>query len=433
MASLTLGLDEGIAHDDQSRRSRIYVLAIALVVVALVIWASVSHIDKVVHAEGRIIPSGRAQSIQHLEGGIIAELPVHEGQAVKQGQLLVSIDPTRADATLSERKAKRQGLRARAARLIAEAEGQSSVRLPAGLNASEAVVRAEIDAFNSRHEKQVQEIRVLQEQIRQRKAELSEQENRQRSLAAEMDVARKQLAVVQGMMQRQSASQMELLDAQARVQRYETQIQDSQSAVPKLRAMITEIDERIRDAGARFRAEARTELAQTRSELDRVEQEVRGESDRVARTEVRAPVDGVVNRVYINTVGGVIKPGDTIIELTPADEAMLVEARVRPADRADLSEGVRANVRLSAFSSAIYGTLPGKITEVSADTLPDDRGERYYRVKVSVTPGQSQVPIAQITPGMTATADLVTGHRTVLDYLLSPLAKFKSRALSEPR
>lgn len=433
MSSLAFGLDEGIAHDDQARRSRWFVIGLLSLLLGLGGWAWVAPIDKVVRAEGRIIPSAKSQMIQHLEGGIIAELQVREGQTVRQGQLLVSIDPTRADATLSERKAKRQGLAARAARLQAEAEGQPSVRLPADLSPAASVVRAEIDAFNSRRERVGQEVRVLQEQIAQKRAELAEQENRQKSLGAEMEVARKQLAVVTGMMSRQSASQMELLDAQAKVKRYETQIQDSQSAVPKLRAAIAEIDERIRDASARFRAEARTELAQSRAELDRVDQEIRGESDRVARTEVRAPVAGVINRVYVNTVGGVIKPGDAIFELTPSDEKIVIEGRVRPADRADLHEGVRANVRLSAFESSRYGTLAGEVTEVSADTLPDERGERFYRVKVAVDAATSRIPLAQLSPGMTATADLVTGRRTVMDYLLSPLTKFASRALSEPR
>lgn len=433
MTDLTLGLDEGVALDDQARRSRLYVLGVAASLAALVAWTAVAALDTVVHADGRVIPSARAQVIQHLEGGIIAEISVQEGALVKQGQMLLSIDPTRADATLSERKAKRMGLMARAARLQAEADGLASVKLPPNLSASEPVVRAEVAAFGSRRERLVQETRVMQEQIAQKRAELAEQQSRQHSLTAEMEVSRKQLGVVQAMMQRQSASQMEMLDAQAKVLRYETQIQDSAAAVPKLKAAIAEIDERIRDASARFRADARTELALARSELDRVEQEVRGESDRVARTEVRSPVSGVVNRVYFNTVGGVVKPGDSIIELTPSDEAVLVEARVRPADRADLKDGVPARVRLSAFPTSRYGTLPGKVVEISADTVPDERNERYYRVKVAVDPGGQAIPIGQITPGLTATVDLVTGQRTVLDYLLGPLKTFSSRALSEPR
>lgn len=433
MGSLALGLDEGIAHDTQARRSLAFAAGLLIALGALGGWAAVAEVDKVVRAEGRIIPSAKSQLIQHLEGGIIAELQVREGDTVKQGQLLISIDPTRADATLSERKAKRQGLEARAARLLAEAEGLPAVKLPPDLPVSAPVVKAEIDAYHSRRERATQEVRVLREQIAQKRAELAEQENRQRSLGAEMDVARRQLSVVQQMISRQSASQMELLDAQARVQRYETQIQDSQSAVPKLRAAIAEIDERIRDASARFRAESRTELAQVRTELDRVEQEVRGESDRVARTEIRSPVDGVVNRVYVNTVGGVVKPGDSVIELTPSDEKILVEGRVRPADRADLREGIRAKVTLSAFESSRYGSLSGEVTEVSADTVPDERGERFFRVKVAVDPTGSPIATRQLSPGMTATADLVTGRRTVLDYLLTPLTRFRARALSEPR
>jgi adhesin transport system membrane fusion protein len=226
---------------------------------------------------------------------------------------------------------------------------------------------------------------------------------------------------------------LEVLDAQARLQRIETQISEAQSAGPKLRAAISETEERTREIAARLRAEARTELANVNGELQRVEQEIRGESDRVARTELRAPVDGVVNRVYVNTVGGVLRPGEPIFELTPVDGKVVVEARVRPADRAELHEGVAANVRISAFDSVRHGVMRGRVTEVSADTVPDDKGDRLFRVKVEVDATDSPIPIDRLSAGMTATADLVTGRRTVLEYLVSPLHRFGSRALTEPR
>ncbi len=427
------GLQEHVAFDEQARRGRLLVVGVVATIGALVWWASVATVDKVVRAEGRIIPSARTQMVQHLEGGIVAELLVHEGDVVKQGQRLLAIDPTRADATLAERKAKRIGLQARAARLIAEAEGQSSMRADRAGGRDSPAAAAEFDAFVSRRARMDQEIRVLREQQAQKRAELAEQESRKKSLAAEMELARRQLGVVEQMQQRMAASQMEMLDAQSRVQRYATQIQEAESAMPKLRAAIAELDERVRDVSTRFRSEAQTELAQVRNEIERVDQEIRGESDRVARTEIRAPVDGIVNRIYVNTVGGVVRPGDPIAELTPRDEKVVIEGRVRPADRADLREGIRANVRLSAFDDGRYGSLEGVVTEVSADTVPDEKGERYFRVKVAVAQSNGRIPLHQLSAGMTATADLVTGRRTVLDYLRSPLARFGARALSEPR
>jgi adhesin transport system membrane fusion protein len=433
LSGLAEGLQEHIAFDEQARRARLLALGIALVVGTLVWWASVATVDKVVRAEGRIIPSARTQVIQHLEGGIVAEMLVREGESVKQGQRLLAIDPTRADATLAERKAKKLGLQARAARLIAEAEGNAGMRSDRAGGRDNPAVAAEYDAFVSRRARLEQEVRVLREQQAQRRAELAEQESRKKSLSAEMELARRQLAVVEQMQNRMAASQMEMLDAQSRVQRYATQIQEAESAMPKLRAALAELDERVREVSTRFRSDAQTELAQVRNEIERVDQEIRGESDRVARTEIRAPVDGVVNRIYVNTVGGVVRPGDPIAELTPSDEKVVIEGRVRPADRADLREGIRANVRLSAFDDGAYGTLSGEVTEVSADTVPDEKGERYFRVKVVVAQSNGRIPLNQLSPGMTATADLVTGRRTVLDYLRSPLTRFGARALSEPR
>ncbi|MCX7228265.1 MAG: HlyD family type I secretion periplasmic adaptor subunit [Burkholderiales bacterium] len=433
MSLASLHLDEGISHEGVLRRSALFVFALAAVVAGLVGWASFASVDKVVRAEGRIIPSTKSQVIQHLEGGIVAAISVKEGDYVHRDQVLASIDPTRVDATLAERKSKRVELQARAARLSAEAEGAASLRLPPGLTNATPQVRSELDAFTSRRDRVLQEQRVLREQVQQRRAELVEQESRARSLTGEAEVARRQLALVQQLIQRQAASQLEVLDAQARLQRIETQISEAQSAGPKLLAAISETEERTREIAARLRAEARTELANVNGELQRVEQEIRGESDRVARTELRAPVDGVVNRVYVNTVGGVLRPGEPIFELTPVDGKVVVEARVRPADRAELHEGVAANVRISAFDSVRHGVMRGRVTEVSADTVPDDKGDRLFRVKVEVDATDSPIPIDRLSAGMTATADLVTGRRTVLEYLVSPLHRFGSRALTEPR
>lgn len=433
MSLASLRLDEGIAQDGAFRRSTLFVFAAATIVGGLVAWASVAEVDKIVRAEGRIIPSAKSQVIQHLEGGIVSSIPVKEGDYVHRDQLLATIDPTRADATLSERKSRRIELQAKAARLTAEADGATTLKLPADVPASTPQVRSELDAFISRRDRVLQEQRVLREQVQQRRAELSEQESRARSLTGEAEVARRQLVLVQQLIQRAAASQLEVLDAQARLQRIETQISDAQSAAPKLRAAIAEIEERAREIAARLRADARTELAQVNGELQRVEQEIRGESDRVARTELRAPVDGVVNRVHVNTVGGVVRPGEPIFELTPVDGKILVEARVRPSDRAELREGVPANVRVSAFDSVRFGVLRGEVAEVSADTVPDERGDRFFRVKVAVDASTSPIPVDRLSAGMTATADLVTGRRTVFEYLVSPLHRFGSRALTEPR
>ena len=426
-------LDEGIASEGTLRRSMLFVLLSAAIVLGLMLWAYFAEVDRIVRAEGRIIPSARSQTIQHLEGGIVSSIMVKEGDAVARDQVLASIDPTRVDATLAERKSRRIELLARAARLTAEADGAAQLRLPAELSAAMPLVRSELDAFNSRRDRVVQEQRVLHEQVQQRRAELAEQEARARSLSGEAEVARSQLGLVQQLFQRSAASQLEVLDSQARLQRIETQISDARSAAPKLRAAIAETEERAREIAARLRADARTELAQVNGELQRVDQEIRGESDRVARTELRAPVAGVVNRVYVNTVGGVVRPGEPIFELTPIDEKILVEARVNPSDRAELREGIPANVRISAFDSVRYGVLRGEVIEVSADTVPDERGDRFFRVKVAVTAGSSAIPIDRLSAGMTATADLVTGRRTVVDYLISPLHRFGSRALTEPR
>lgn len=424
--------DSGIAFEAQARRSLVYVLAAVAMVGGIVAWSATARVETIVRGEGRIIPSARSQFVQHLEGGIVRELAVREGDDVRKGQLLLTIDPTRADATLAERKAQRTGFLARSVRLLAVAEGRATLEFDDSIDSSSPVARAEIEAFRSWQQQISQETRVLREQVRQKEAEIDSHRSREESLTAEMEVAKKQLAVVQTMYSRRSASRMEYLEAQARLRRYQTQVQEAQTAVPKLSAAIREIRERMRELQARAQVDARTELAQVRTEIERIDQEIRGESDRVARTEVRSPVDGIVNRIYVNTIGGVVRPGDSLVELTPSDDKVLIEAHIRPADRANLRAGIRASARVSAFDSVRFGRLAGEVVEVSADTVPDENGRRFYRVRVAVDARDSPIPRDELRPGLTATADIVTGDRTILEYLASPVLRFGDYALSEP-
>jgi adhesin transport system membrane fusion protein len=217
------------------------------------------------------------------------------------------------------------------------------------------------------------------------------------------------------------------------VQRLLTQIGDTESALPRLRSAIHEAEAKREEALARFRSEARGDLSTTQMDIDKTGEGLRAESDRVTRTDIRAPVNGIVNRIYINTIGGVVKAGEPIMELTPTDERVVIEAQVRPNDRAELRSGLPANIKVGAYDFGIYGVLRGRLTEVSADTLNDERGNRYYRVELAVDDIPSSYRDNPIMPGMPVTADIVTGRRTVLQYVLSPLNRFSYDAFREPR
>lgn len=411
---------------------RTFLIAVLALMAALAVWAGLAEVDQVVRVEGRIVPAGRAQQIQHLEGGIVASINTSEGATVKRGDLLLAIDATSVGATLSETEVKLTGQRIRAARLEAEARGQAAIALPPELAASR-VADEERRLFATRLHKLEQELRVYEEQNRQRLAELSELESRRERLAGELSTARQRSAMLAAMASRNAASRLEVLDAQSREQRAATEQGEAEGAIPKVRAAISEARARADEARARFRSQAQEDLVATRGEVDRLQQIVTAQADRLTRTEVRAPADGVVNRITANTVGGVIKPGDVIVELTPTAGEVQIEARARPSDRGELRPSLTSKVRVSAYDSGLLGTLSGRVVEVSADTVADAKGETFYRVGIRIDSLPPAYAGKVLAPGMTVTADIVTGRRTVARHLLSPLAKFTDNTFRDAR
>ncbi|MCA1322844.1 HlyD family type I secretion periplasmic adaptor subunit [Herbaspirillum sp. alder98] len=434
MRRLAPRLDHRLGQLGAMPRPRLAVLACVALLVLLVVWSVFAPIDMVVRGSGRIVASEHNQVIQHLEGGIVSAILVREGAAVKKGQTLISIADVRANADLGEGRVKILGLRAKSARLAAEAAGSNALQMPAELSRDDPAVQSEQASFSARAAKLSQELSVLREQSAQRQAELGEAVSRQKSLASELDLAQRQYKLIHGMLERNAASQLEDIQSAARVQDAQSKLAATNAMIPRLNAAIAESQAKMGEASSRFRSEARSELTTAETELARLQEEIKSRNDRVSRSEVRAPMDGVVNRVLINTVGGVVRPGDPIIEMTPSDDKLVIEARISPTDRAQLMTGAPARVKVSAYDYGVYGAMDGTVTEVSADTVPEERGERYYRVKIEVKRNaeQLQQPLA-LMPGMTATADMIVGRRTVWQYLVSPLSRFSQSALREPR
>ncbi|MCV2355707.1 HlyD family type I secretion periplasmic adaptor subunit [Paucibacter sp. B2R-40] len=432
-----LVLDLLAAHFDASlglqrrlRLPRALIYGVAFSLLALLLWMSRAEIDRVVHTQGRVIPSTKQQLVQHLEGGIVSKVFVREGDAVSAGQNLIAVSDLQASSSRGEKRARLEGLTARVARLQAEAGGANRFAA-AGLPTDSPELRNESASFAARQAKLAQTLRVIEEQLTQKRQEAREQEVRRKGLSAELEVARQQLALVSNMLAKNAASQLEVLDARARVERLATQIREAEMAVPRLEAAAQELQARLAEVQAQFRSEARTALAEAQIDLQRLQQELGADDDRVRRTVLTASVSGTVNKILSNTVGGVVRPGDTLMELTPADAALAIESRVAPAERGSLAVGQKAVVKVAAFDYTSYGTLSGKINEISADSLVDERGERYFRIGIVVDPDSVKQFGQPVTPGMTVTADAVTGQRTVLQYLLSPIRGLAATALRD--
>ncbi len=407
---------------------RSFVLLVLLSILAFVTWSSLARIDTIVRANGRIVPAGKSQIVQHLEGGIVKKILVQEGEVVKAGQSLMELADVQARSSLGQERTNLSSLRGREARLLAEATGQGKINFPKDL-VDEEVKAAEIAAFNARRARLSEEARVLRDQSAQKRGDIAEAESRRRNLLSELEVAKQQYRVIEGLNRDNAASHLELLDSQSRVQKLSSQIAEAESMIPRLRAAVSETESRIGELWARYRAEASSELTQVRTDIEKSSMVIDTNTDRLDRNIVRAPVAGFINRLVIATVGGVVRPGEVLMEITPEDKNVLIEARAKPNDRANLRSGLPTRVRIGAYDYATYGAMLGKVTEVSADTLVDEHEGRYYRVMITVRADQQDLVVV---PGMTAVADIVVGKRTVLSYILSPLMRFRDVAFRDP-
>lgn len=368
-------------------------LSLVLLVAALFVgyrWADYAVLDEVTRGEGKVIPSSREQVIQSLEGGILAELLVREGDVVEQGQILLRIDDTRSGASLREGEIKTQVLAVEIARLQAEATGTNPV-FPEG--ADPALVERERKLFQSR-------TKALNESVA--------------SLARNLRLAEEELSMTEPMVARGAVSEVEVL---------------------RLKRDIIDLRGRIQDRRNTFRAEARQRLADKQAELAGAAEIVTARADQVSRSTVRAPMRGTVKDIRVTTVGGVIGPGQDIMAIVPLEDRLLVEARIRPADVAFLRPGQPATVKITAYDYSIYGGLTGELVQISADTISDEQNPQltYYRAYVRTNAGhlEGKDGPLPIIPGMIASVEVLTGHKTVLEYLLKPVLKVRDSALRE--
>lgn len=385
--------DVSSSLDTQNNNDKLLILILIISIIGIFIWAALAPIDKIVRAQGRIIAASRSQVVQHLEGGIVNEILVKEGQKVQTGEILMRLSDIGANSNLLQGRSRLQALRATQARLRAESQGSSSLLFDSDID---TVLRAlEKNAFDERATRIRSEQSALQQQLMQRQGELKESQARSQSLSSELSLAKQQSALIENLFKKGAASQMENLDAQSRTERLNTQYKDVLNTVPRLLSAQAEISARLNESLSRFRSEARTELNQISAEINRINAGLKADSDRVSRTEVKAPSTGIVNRLLFNILGGVVKPGEAVLEITPSEGPLAVEAKVRPDDRATLRSGLQTRVMIGAYDYTVYGALEGEVTEVSADTLADESGQRYDRT--------SQTTSTQVTQQATFT------------------------------
>lgn len=400
---------------------------------ALLVWASLAELDEITRGAGKVIPSLQVQVVQNLEGGILSEILVKEGGTVEREQVLLRIDDTRFSSTLSESRLRFLSLKAKAARLQAEAENTSFIPPREAMQAHPELVEQELELFQSRGQGLQSKLGILNQQVTQRQQELAELKSKVKHIKASYWLANKELKITKPLVKDGAISEVEVLRLERQVNELRGQLETSKLAIPRVESMYNEAQRKYEEMEIAFRNAARMELNETVSELSGLSESHLAMEDRVRRTLVRSPVRGTVKQVMVSTIGGVIKPGMDLVEIVPAEDTLVVEARVRPGDIAFLHPGARAVVKFTAYDFAIYGGLNANVEHISADTITDEKGESYYLVRARTDEsyfGPEAAPLP-IIPGMTVNLDILTGKKTVLEYLLKPVLRAKEMALKE--
>lgn len=424
---------EGAILEDSPWLSRATVWVVSACLLAALVWANFAVLEEVTTGEGKAIPSSKVQVIQNLEGGIVSEIFVREGQVVDKGDTLLRLDDTRFLSNRGETEADRLALIARLERLGAEAEGRAP-QLPEEITRdAPQLAEDQLALYRSRQQRLRSEQRTLGEQLRQKEQELAEFRSKAQQYRSSLGLLQQELNMSQPLVASGAISEVEVLRLRRSVVEVRGSLEATNLAIPRAEAAMSEIKSKMEESELAFRAEAFKELNEVRTELQKITATSVAIQDKVTRTTVTSPVRGVIKQLKVNTIGGVVQPGSDMLEIVPLDDSLLIEAKVRPQDVAFLHPGQKAMVKFTAYDYTIYGGLKANLELISADTITDEEGNSFYLIQVRTDKshlGSEENPLL-IIPGMVATVDIITGEKSVLAYLLKPVLKARSEAMRE--
>ncbi|WP_230425680.1 HlyD family type I secretion periplasmic adaptor subunit [Spartinivicinus ruber] len=412
--------------------SRVLLFAVLSVVIVLLIWAAWADVDEVTRGEGKVIPSTHLQVVQNLEGGILKELYVAEGDMVKKGQSLMQLDDTRFASSFRESEVEYFSLLASIARLKSEINDTPLV-FPKELDKFPEYKKREREIFKSRQQSKESELSIVKEQVEQVQQDLKSTQAQKRRLERSRRLLKREYEMTKPLARQGVVSEVEMIQLEQRLNDLEGELETTGLAIPKLESSYKETQQQEQEVRLEFKEKAVSELKEAEVKIAQLVESRSSIEDQVQRTSVRSPVAGIVKKINITTIGGVVQPGMNLIEIVPLEDTLLVEAKIRPKDIAFIRLGLKAVVKFTAYDFAIYGGLDGIVEHISADTIQDEEDESYYLVRIRTEEsnlGSKDKPLP-IIPGMLAGVDIITGKKTVLDYLLKPILRAKQNALTE--
>lgn len=406
------------------------------------IWAYFAQIDELTRGEGKVIPSEKIKTIQSLDGGLISEILVKEGHQVKPNQALMKIDTTRFEASLEENKQTYYHLLVTKARLEVEAKLDLTKEQPKIELSDEVLENAktfaqnDIKLFNSRVDELKSTLDIFEVQLKQKEQELKELKSKSYQLSRTIKIVREEKATMEKLVARRSKSKNDLLNIRKELTQLEGDLQNTYVSIPRAKYAIQEAKNKVAEKLKIFQSEARNELQKINTEIKKYESKLVAEEDKLDKTVLVSPVNGIVKTINVNTVGGVVKSGTDLIEIVPLSDTLLIEAKIDPKDIAFINPQQKAIVKITAYDFSIYGSLEGKIVEISADSIIDKNDkdqESYYKVVIETNKNylEKDGDKLPIIPGMITTVDIITGKKSILDYILKPILKTKANAMHE--
>jgi membrane fusion protein, adhesin transport system len=413
------------------------IFIIGALFVAFVGWASFAEVDEIARGDGKVIPASKTQIIQASEPGVVQEIAVKIGQVVKKNDLIIRLDNTLNTSSLGEQQAKARALEVRIARLKYEQSGNLTGSFPCPDDiqaAAPQICDNEQKLLIARRENFDNKLSVLKSRLDQREKELDQAMADSDRLTKNLAISDQETKLVEAMVKKGLMARTE----QIRVEREQTELHGQLNlageTIKKAKSAITEAQLQVEELGLQLQQEALIDLTQALADLSVVDETIRGATDKVARTDIRSPVDGIVNTLEFNTVGAFVQPGVIVAGIVPTSATLLVEARVSPRDVAFIRPDQEALIKVTAYDFSIFGGIEGKVSNITADSLVDQKtGEPYYQVRVATETStlERDGKAYSIIPGMICSVDIKTGRKTILTYLLKPINKAREEAMSE--
>ena len=442
----------GAMMTDAPTGHRLIIWSLAAMMICFFIWTYFSELDQVTTGMGKVIPSTQVQMIQSLDGGILQEIYVQEGLLVEKGQPLVRIDDTRFRSDFAQQEQEVYGLQTNVIRMRAEldsilisdmsADWRQQVKItkqtlifPEELIAQEpALVKRQREEYSGRLDNLSNQLEILVRQIQQRQQETEELASKIATLTTSFQLVSRELELTKPLAQKGIVPEVELLKLERIVNDIQGELQSLRLLRPKVKASMDEAILKRREAVFIYAADLRAQLNEMQTKLSRMNQAQIGAFDKVSKAVITSPVAGTIKSIHINTLGGVIQPGVEIIEIVPSEDRLLIETKILPKDIAFLHPGLPAVVKVTAYDFTRYGGLKGTVEHISADTSQDEEGNSFYTIKVRTEESSlikddgTQMPII---PGMLTSVDVITGKRSILEYILNPILRAKDTALRE--